>query len=125
MYESQSEVVVEMAKTLMTFIRDVSPSWKAVYYRFYSIEGETAANASYVDDSEATLIGAMRNREFYDKMRVLSDRLLKVLNKPRGVILLSAKSDFTYDVRFEFEDMEKWKITKMDGGSGIPEGYAG
>ena len=38
------------------------------------------------------------------------------------LVLLVVDSSLDYRVNFEFEDMTKWKITKMDGGSGITEG---
>jgi hypothetical protein len=33
-----------------------------------------------------------------------------------------ADSNFDYEIKFEYENMDKCKITKKKGGSGVPEG---
>lgn len=119
---AQSEIVVDMAKALISLIREVAPSWKAAYFRFYTDERERGANASYADSSGVFLIGAVRQGDFYKRMEALSVQLFRVLARDRGVLLLSAKADFSYDVKFDFDDLDRWRITKLDGASGIPEG---
>lgn len=42
-------------------------------------------------------------------------------SEPRfRVLLLTVDSSFDYEIRFENADPLRWRITKMDGGSGIP-----
>lgn len=122
MYETQSEIVIDMAKALIGVVREVAPSWKAAYYRFYADERERGANASYADPAGVVLIWAVRQGDFYKRMEALSVQLFKVLGRERGVLLLSAKADFSYDVKFDFDNLDRWKITKLEGASGIPEG---
>lgn len=31
-------------------------------------------------------------------------------------------SSFEYEIKFEYEDMNRWRISKFDGGTGIPAG---
>jgi len=58
-------------------------------------------------------------------MGALSAGLLAEIGKPRAVLLLRAGSDFSHDVKFEYDDLDRWKITKLDGRTGIPEGEPG
>lgn len=55
-------------------------------------------------------------------MNAKSAELLKLLGKKRGVLLLSVDSQLNYDVKFEFEDVNRWKITKLNGATGLPAG---
>jgi len=38
------------------------------------------------------------------------------------VCLLIVDANLNYEVKFEYEDPEKWAMTKMNGGSGVPVG---
>lgn len=38
------------------------------------------------------------------------------------MLLLIVKDNFSYEIKYEFEDLEKWRITKLGGATGIPEG---
>lgn len=125
MLESESGIVIEMAKQFMVLLQKLSPSWRLGYYRFYKTEDEYGANASYVDASGVSLIGALRNKEFYDGMSEMGVNLFEALGRLRGVVLIKAKNDFSYDLQFDFDNPDRWKISKMDGASGIPEGETG
>ena len=40
-----------------------------------------------------------------------------------GVFLLVAEAgSYNYEIKYEFKNMKRWVITKLDGGTGIPEG---
>lgn len=118
--EAQSATVVELAKRLIELMREIAPDWQVAYYRYQKGPGETASNGSYVQGTDVTLIGAMRHGAFYNAMASLSADLLA--GKPRAVLLLRASSDFSYDVKFDYDDLDRWTITKLDGRTGIPEG---
>jgi hypothetical protein len=123
--DPQSAAIVELAKRLIELMREIAPDWQAAYYRYQQSPGQTAANGSYVQGADVTLIGAMRHGAFYEAMGALSAGLLAEIGKPRAVLLLRAGSDFSYDVKFEYDDLDRWKITKLDGRTGIPEGEPG
>jgi len=44
------------------------------------------------------------------------------LGNTEGVFLLTVDSNNAYEINFEYKDMNRWKISKSDGGTGIPEG---
>jgi len=122
MDQEASAIVVDLAKRLIAFMRDLDPSWKKAYFRFSSEGFKHGSNGSYVAESKVSLIDPFESGVFFDRMNASSIELLKLLGKDRGVLLLSADSTFDYEMKYEFQDMGRWRITKLDGGTGIPEG---
>ena len=55
-------------------------------------------------------------------MGALASDLFGLFGEPKGVLLLEAASNLSYDIRYEFADQSKWQITKLNGGTGIPAG---
>lgn len=121
MLDAESKNGMEMAKQFMVLLQQISTSWNAGYFRFYRTEGENGANASYVDGAGTSLVGALRHREFYEAMREQGLALFAALARARGVLLIKAKNDFSYDLKIDFDNLDRWKITKLGGSSGIPE----
>lgn len=122
MDQAASAVVVELAKNLIAFMRDLDPSWKNAYFRFSSEGFKYGSNGSYAVGSRVSLIDPFESGDFFSRMNSLSLELLKLLGKETGVLLLSADSTFNYEMKYEFQDMGRWRITKMNGGTGLPEG---
>ena len=122
MDQEASVLVVELAKNLIAFMRDLDPSWESAYFRFSSEGFKYGSNGSYVAESKVSLIDPFESGDFFNKMNLLSLELLKSLGKEVGVLLLSANSAFNYEMKYEFQDMGRWRITKMNGGTGLPEG---
>ncbi|MEC4594383.1 MULTISPECIES: hypothetical protein [Nitrospirillum] len=48
--------------------------------------------------------------------------LLRALGKETGVFLLTVDTGAQYDIRFDWDDLDRWRITKLDGGTGLPAG---
>jgi len=45
-----------------------------------------------------------------------------ILQVQGRLFLLVTAPDFSYQIRFEFEDLNRWRISKLHGGTGVPEG---
>ncbi|QND84421.1 Uncharacterized protein ChrSV_2194 [Chromobacterium vaccinii] len=54
-------------------------------------------------------------------MNDLGATLFKELGKSQGVFLLTIDAEFNYDINFEWKDLHRWEITKLDGGTGLPK----
>jgi hypothetical protein len=122
MSDQAALIIVELAKEFIELVRNMEPRWSNAYYRFRSEGTRYGSNASYVVNSGAVLISAMKNAAFYARMNEKGARLLSAFNKEKGVFLLIAKANFEYDVKFEWEDLHRWEITKINGGTGVPVG---
>lgn len=124
MCEVQSQIVFDMAKALVDISNKIDRAWTKVYYRFYLDETESGANASLATSSSVALIGALDHPNLYSEENGLSKKLFAALNKKRGLLLLVVNSQLDYEIQFEFENLDRWGISKMDGATGIPEGLA-
>lgn len=58
---------------------------------------------------------------FFKEMEKISLDLLTDMKKNQSVILLTVEKNFDYEIQFEYENMERWQITLMNGGAGIPK----
>ncbi len=122
MYEDQSEIVTEMASALVEFASKIDSSWKKAYYRFYIGGPESGSIGSCVGRSGIHFIDGLTHVDFCNALNELGKRLFSLFGQKRGLLLLSVDSNMEFNIDFEFEDLNKWRIIKSDGSSGIPEG---
>jgi predicted regulator of Ras-like GTPase activity (Roadblock/LC7/MglB family) len=121
MNNEASEVVVDLAKEFASLVGSLDSAWTKAYYRFRAEELRYGSNASYVSGPAVTLIGAIKHGPFYESMNEKGAELLKHLGKKKGVFLLIVDNKLDYDIKFEWDDLHRWEISKMDGRSGIPD----
>jgi len=117
-----SPLVVELATHLIQMMQAAYPNWDRAFFRFCMEEFSYGSNGSYISGSSVVLFDPFKSPNFFDRMNAKSAELLKLLGKKRGVLLLSVDSQLNYDVKFEFEDVNRWKITKLNGATGLPAG---
>jgi hypothetical protein len=122
MDEKASAVVIELAARLVELMGQLEPKWSKAFFRYCQDGSSSRANGSYVVDQNALLLNTIKNSSFFASMNADSQRLLQIMSKDRAVFLLTVDSGMSFDVKFEFENMERWIITKLNGGTGIPEG---
>jgi|TARA_R110002074_G_scaffold225162_1_gene396627 hypothetical protein len=123
--DKAAKVIVELAQEFISGIQRISPTWKQAYWRFESQECRFGSNASVVTHDEVLLVDPFREKALFEALNSLGRRLWELESarkKEFCVCLLRVENTFDYDIAFEREDPEKWRITKLDGNSGIPEG---
>jgi hypothetical protein len=122
-----SRLVLDLAKHVISQMQANCPGWKNVYVRFCApSDSQHGWNASYVTETGVELISPFRHRTFNGEIMRIGPRLRELLANKGGkfcVFLLRADSKFDYHIDFEWHDPEKWVITKLNGKSGLPEGF--
>jgi hypothetical protein len=121
MNEVATAVVVELAKEFVGLMQELDPKWSKAYYRFRSEGARYGSNASYVIDANVSLIGALKWAGFYERMNAHGAKLLEILGKTQGVFLLTINDELNYDIKFDWENLGRWEITKLNGGTGLPQ----
>lgn len=121
MNEKQAAIVIELAQEFMATIRQIAPTYTRAFFRFCSEGHKYGSNGSYAVDTHIALIDPFANNRFFANMNEKAIKLLSAMDKNHGVILLVIDSAFNYDVKFEYEDLERWKISKINGGTGVPD----
>ena len=123
--QSSDEIVVEMAKTFMDLLQRDVPGWSRAFFRFEADHLKTGSNASYVAGANISLLSALRNSEFFNRMSELAWALRERMGSAEQafcVLLLSVNSSFDFNIDFERDDPGRWRISKMGGASGLPGG---
>jgi hypothetical protein len=118
--DAATKVVCSLATRFVELMEELNPEWTAAYYRFRSQEVRYGSTASYAVASAVPLIGAVRWEEFYDQMNADSAELFGILQKAQGVMLLTLSAKLDYEIRFEWDDLRRWEITKLNGRTGLP-----
>lgn len=124
-FDGASPVVIALAKEFIAAMQRINPSWERAYWRFVCADDQYGSNASYTVSSGVTLISALNEGQLFDDLNDLGRQLWNFESDPSRkfcVCLLVVSSDFDYEIKFEQHDKNKWRITKLDGKSGIPEG---
>jgi hypothetical protein len=119
---SSTSVVVDIARDFIGLMREVDPAWEKAFHRFRMDGARYGSNGSYVSSGKIHLISALQFAVFYREANEKGLRLLKALGRERGVFLLTIDCEMNYHVDFEWEDLDKWGISKIDGESGLPNG---
>lgn len=120
--DDASPLVIEIAKKFITLMMDIEPQWKKAYLRFSSNNSVAEAKASFLSETGVEIVDVLKCKDFFHYMNVKGQELLMALGKTTGVFLLVIDSNFDYEINFDYQDMNRWKITKLAGGTGIPEG---
>jgi hypothetical protein len=120
--EGASPLVLDLAKSFIMLVHEIAPSWSKGYLRVYSKGSMAESKASYVDQSGVEIIDVLKHRQFFADACVKGQELLVTLGKSDGLILLIVDSAFDYEIKFEYSQLDKWQISKMRGGNGIPAG---
>ena len=119
--EEATPLIINIAKKFITLIRGVEPSWQTAYLRFVFRGSAAETKASYVHAAGVDIIDVLKHREFFHAVTRQGQELLSAHGKEHGLFLLIADSSFNYEIKFEYEDLDKWRISKISG-TGVPEG---
>jgi hypothetical protein len=122
MSDEQSVIIIELAKEFIGLIRQIEPAWQNAYFRFCSEGIKHGSNGSYVSDGKVVIIDPFKHNAFFKYMNEKAMRILAILGKEQAVLLLVIDSNFNFDLKYEYQNLDRWKITKINGGTGIPEG---
>jgi hypothetical protein len=123
MNEDRSHLVVELAREFMQLAMRANPSWARAFFRYCHEGARQGSNASCVSNGAADLIDPFENSITFNKLNDLGEALFQSTGKDQAVILLIVDNKFNYNVEFEYSNMGKWMINKIDGATGIPAGF--
>jgi hypothetical protein len=121
--EEATPLVIDIAKAFIALVREVEPTWEKAYLRFVAVDSTAEAKASYVHATGVEIINVLKHKGFFHSVTRKGQELLAALGKDHGLFLLVADSTFNYEIKFEYQDLEKWRISKIAGGTGVPEGF--
>ncbi|HEY5311544.1 MAG TPA: hypothetical protein VIK18_03460 [Pirellulales bacterium] len=123
MSDDATPIVIELAKGFISLVREIRPDWRKAYLRFSGWSSVSETKASYVHPAGVEIIDVTKHKEFFHNASRRGRELLAALGKDEGLFLLTADSNFDYEIEFEYAAKDRWRISKLAGGTGIPDGF--
>lgn len=123
--KNESEIVLELAKDFIQVMLDSNEQFDKAFFRFHSDKNGYGGNASYISGQNVNLLGQFKFDGFVEKTCDNFEQLKSLIaqnNKPFCVALLVIDSSYNFKVFYEYSDIDKWFITKIDS-DGMPKGY--
>ena len=121
-----TEVMFELARTVVTEMRSHHPTWQQAFVRLASGDGFFEVKCSYVLPEDVCMLDVLRHRPFVQKLKQLGLELRESssnLGRHFRVALLRVGADLDCEVQYDFDDATRWSISKIAGGTGLPVGY--
>ncbi|WP_394780581.1 hypothetical protein [Undibacterium sp.] len=119
--DEEAEIIFEMGIAFIQHMIDTASGWEKAYFRIQIDENHSSSTGIYIVGSEVEFIELPYS--FAHGMEKKATRLAEVFGKDEMVMLLFVKSNYGAEAFFDYEDMDKWEISKLDGRTGIPEGF--
>jgi hypothetical protein len=119
-----TELIVELPKILMRALQEGFPGWRRAFLRFEASDSHHGSKGSYVTENGVFLFDTMTQKPLFKELNELGWELRSAMPGELRfcVFILAVNADFSYKIDFEFSNPDRWQITKMNGGTGIPEG---
>ena len=118
--EKESESAVHMVKEFLHVLNLDYAGWKEAYFRFVMGDRFAGGEASCVVGDEVVLMDTWP-KTLWNDIFACGEELLMAAGVEAGVLLLVVKDNQEFDIHLDFADPDRWEITKMDGGTGIPK----
>lgn len=114
------EIVGELAKEIST----IEPTWQRAFLRISKGIGIAEAKASYVGPTGIIIVNVLEHKTFFHWVVDITDRFFETLDatRPVKVALVVLNSDLSYELTYEYDDPQRWTISKLNGGTGVPAG---
>ena len=125
--DEATRITIELAKLLISTMQSIETPWVRAFVRFQMTEEDNwGCRGSYQTSTGVMLFNAMKEgKQLFHGVNELGP-LLRDATSNNGkkccVFLLIVDSKFNYDIKFEHNDSERWKITKLNGDDGLPVG---
>lgn len=115
-------LVIDIAKGFITLVQGIETKWSRAFLRFSSHQSVSEAKGSYVHPFGVEIINVLKHKPFFHGIARKGQEILTAVGKTDGVFVLITNSTLDYEIKFEYHDMSRWRIGKLGGGTGVPEG---
>jgi hypothetical protein len=125
--DEAARLVIEIASALIRKMQSKQTPWSRAFIRFeMPASNSWGCSGSYETQDGVNLFNAFSDgRDIFATVNDIGPKLRQAVSSPEHeviVILVSVDSNFDYKVDFESNDPNRWKITKLDNATGLPEG---
>jgi hypothetical protein len=124
--DEQTHLTAELAKSLIREMEAMGTRWNTAFLRAQFEDGVDTYNGSFVLDDGVHLFDVLKHKPFFAFVREIAPRLRAASANGDAqfrVALLVVDSGFDYEVKYDYADADRWAISKLNGGTGMPVGY--
>lgn len=112
----QNEIATDVAGNFVRFLGRACPGWDVGFFRFALGEAGPTASASCVVGADVAVV---EHPGVFELLIERSKALFDALGRSKGVVLFVVGASRQVEVRFDLENLGRWKL---DAGTGLPEG---
>jgi hypothetical protein len=120
-------IETELTKEFVHLMNEAQPGWSRAFVRFEATENSYGSQGpSYEQDSEMRILDSMKHPARSTLLRWMGEqvqRLFLLQRTPRAVLVLAVTPDGRCEMKYEYRNLSRYRITLIDGGTGIPEGF--
>jgi len=97
-------------------------AWQRGFLRIANAPGVIEVKASFVGSHGIEIVDVIAHKPFIHWASGIAGQIRDSLQSasPFKVALVELNADFSYEVKYEFENSQRWAISKLNGGSGLP-----
>ncbi|HEX7690435.1 MAG TPA: hypothetical protein VF453_22195 [Burkholderiaceae bacterium] len=118
-------LTVELVKAFARELASIDRAWQRAFLRLAAQPGVTEVKASLVGSRGVEIVDVVAHKPFFHWANGIVGQLRDSLpsTSPFKVALVELNADFSYEVKYEFDNAQRWAISKLNGGSGLPTEY--
>jgi hypothetical protein len=124
--DANAELTVELAKIFIQEIQSSYSTWESAYLRIDANEDSIGCRISCKRSTQIELLDVLQHKSFTNAVIEIGSQLRECTpsnGKKFLVLLLVIENNFNYEIQYEYENSNRWAITKLGGGTGVPVGY--
>jgi len=120
--DRQTPIIVDLARTFLSAVHEMEPHFSRAFFRYDRGPSDHCVKASIQTGEGVDIVDVLAHKPLFAAMGPLGTALFQAQGRESGVFLLIVSSPADYEILFDFDSRERWQISKMGGGTGLPEG---
>jgi hypothetical protein len=117
-------LTVELVGAFAKEIATIGEVWERADLGIRTSTGNTEVKASYVGPTGVSIVNVLEHKAFFHWAPGTAARLFDTLEaqRPVKVALVVLNSDLSYELMYEYDDPNRWAISKLNGGTSVHSG---
>jgi len=123
-HKDNTALTVELVAAFAKEVAAIDRAWQRAFLRIAKSTGVIEAKASYLGPTGTNIVNVLEHKVFFHWVPEIAERLFETLEatRPVRVALVVLSSDLSYELIYEYDDPNRWAISKLNGGTGVPSG---
>jgi hypothetical protein len=118
-------LAVELVKAFDRARSTTDSAWQHAFLRIANVPGATEVKAYFVGSRGIGIVDVVAHKPFIHWASGIAGQICDSLQsaRPFKVALVELNADFSCEMKYEFQNPQRWAISRFKGGSGLPAEY--